>query len=103
MTDNTEKRFVMRIEPGLHARLAAVARMRGESMTALVTEAIEAAIGDFDPDLVLGYVQLTGGEMADADCPECGQPMDAAWVGFTAGPGRPMPFGPVCGLCAGTE
>jgi hypothetical protein len=102
MTDS-EKRFVMRIEPGVHARLAAAAEARGESMTTLVTEAIEAAIGDFDPGLVLGYVQLVGGEMAGADCPECGWPMDATWVGFTAGPGRPVPFGPVCSLCAGTE
>ena len=103
MTDNTEKRFVMRIDPGLHARIVAVARMRGESMTALVTEAIEAAIGDFDPGLVLGYVRLTGGELGASDCPECGQPMAEAWIGFTAGPGRPAPFGPVCGLCASTE
>jgi len=103
MTDNTEKRFVMRIKPGLHARLAAVARMRGESMTAFVASAIEAAIGDFDPGLVLGYVQLAGGELEASDCPECGWPMTEAWIGFTAGPGRPMPFGPVCGLCAGIE
>jgi hypothetical protein len=102
MTD-TEKRFVMRIKPGLHARLAAAAEARGESMTTLVTEAIEAAIGDFDPGLVLGYVQLAGGELEASDCPECGRPMTETWVGFTAGPGRPVLFGPVCSLCAGTE
>lgn len=97
------KRFVMRVEPGLHARLAAAAEARGESMTALVTEAIEAALGDFDPDLVLGYVRLTGGEATGVECPECGWPMEEVWIGFTAGPGRPVPFGPVCSLCASTE
>lgn len=102
MTD-TEKRFVMRIEPGLHARLAAAAEARGESMTTFVTGAIEAAIGDFDPGMVLGYVRLTGGETSGVECPECGQPMTEAWIGFTAGPGRPVPFGPVCSLCASTE
>lgn len=52
-----------------------------------------------DPDLVLGFFQVQGGETST--CAECGQPLtDGAWLGVT---GAYRLFGPVCTGCATTK
>lgn len=70
---------------------------------------IEDLLGEFDPDLVLGFVKLWSSELntgdteiEPADCPQCDQPFDEVWIGFYAGHGQPVAFGPVCGRCATT-
>jgi len=96
-------RFMLRLEPGLHTRLMAAAEARGTTATQIITDALVAHLSRFDPNQVLGYVQVVGGEAVGAECPECGQPMAETWLGFTAGHDRPVAFGPVCGLCATTK
>jgi hypothetical protein len=67
-----------------------------------LVEAFPAEEHEIDPDLVLGFVALEGGEVKGVECPECGQPMSRPRIGFTAGLDRPLAFGPVCAVCADT-
>jgi hypothetical protein len=62
---------------------------------------------DLDPALAVGFITLIGGgEMDDADCPECARPFSERGgpaIGFLVGTRRPLAFGPVCAMCAHTE
>lgn len=93
--------FTLRLPEDLDARLVGL-RPEGQSRHAQILQILEDFCGDFDPQLVLGYVELGGGEISpDALCQECNMPFaDRVFLGFTA---DMKPFGPVCGLCATTE
>lgn len=99
--------FTLRLPPSLDALVAQAASDQGQSKHQFVIDALWSAVarpGDLDPDLVVGYIELTGGEIgADADCPECGQPLERPHVGFIVGSVRPLVIGPVCWRCANTE
>lgn len=55
------RQLITRIDDGLHARLKAKAKAEGRSMNVLVTEAIEASIGDQpDRDRLVARLQQRG-------------------------------------------
>jgi hypothetical protein len=60
---------------------------------------MEREVGPFDPELILGYVELANSEVGpDSDCPTCLSEFGngGVFVGFT-----PVgSFGPVCRRCA---
>jgi len=100
MTKKT-KNFTLRLPEDLAEKLDAM-RRPGQSRQAQIVEILSEHTEDFDPGLVIGFVELRGGEIdPKAECPECGCPFGDAgvWLGFT---GDLKPFGPVCGLCATT-
>jgi len=92
-----------RVTADLAARLAEHAAANDQTVSAFLASLVEHHLDQFDPGLVLGYIRLGSSEVIGSECPECGQPMADVWLGFTAGHGVPVPFGPVCGLCATTE
>ena len=99
-------RMTLRLPDTLTTRLDAITAKEAISRHALILSILNNATRPEDrlaPDLVLGFIPLTGGELADADCPECTQLMQQPHIGFTAGMHRPQIFGPVCALCAQTS
>lgn len=94
--------LIRNVEESRVNRLNELARQAGISREQFLINLIEETTEDFDPDLVLGYVELKGGELSpsDADCPECGQDLERPHIGFT---GNMRPFGPVCFICATTD
>jgi hypothetical protein len=99
MTINT----TLRLSPDLAALLDQAARERRQSRHALILTMLETAMDGPGVGLCVGFVALTNGELDDAECSECGGPLDTPHVGFTVGVTGPMAFGPVCGGCATTE
>lgn len=96
----------LRLPVDLAERLSRVAAELGESRNTVMTNLLDQStrrVDGLSPDLVLGYIHLTDGELDSADCPECEQPMTAVHVGFTAGVYKPQAFGPVCSGCARTD
>lgn len=94
--------FTLRLPEELEASLAAM-RAPGQSRHAQILQILEDFVGDFDPALVLGFIELLSGEIAaDAICPECHQEFGdlGVYLGYTA---DLKSFGPVCGLCATTK
>lgn len=97
--------FTLRL-PDEIARLASeVAASEGisrhEWIVGLITDAVTHS--DFDPDIVLGFIRLGGGEVdPEATCPTCEQEFgdNAVYIGFVAGHASPEPFGPICEGCA---
>ena len=84
------------------SRLDEIARQAGKSRQQFLVDLITDVTEDIDPELVLGYVELAGGELSpdDLGCPECGQDLYRPHIGFT---GALRPFGPVCWICANTD
>jgi hypothetical protein len=99
--------FTLRLPKSLDALVAQAASAQSQSKHQFVIDALWAAVtpaSDLDPNLVIGFVELTGGEVAtDVDCLECGQPLERPHIGFIVGSVRPLPFGPICWRCASTE
>jgi hypothetical protein len=97
--------ITLRIPNDLAPLLDQAAGHDGLSRHAWIIQTLTEAVAPdgFDPGLVIGFVMLTGGELHDVDCPECGQPMRDPRIGFVAGKYRPLAFGPVCGFCATTD
>jgi hypothetical protein len=98
----------LRIPQLLAARLDRVADETGRSrhqviIDTLMTEHLPDAADLLDPDLIIGYIEVYNGEIVGEDCPECGQPMNRAFVGFSVGVTHPQTFGPVCAICVTTE
>ena len=93
--------ITLRIPDNLTPLLDQAAGHDGLSRHAWIIQALTEAVAspDFDPGVVIGFVALTGGELDDVDCPECGQPMQEPHIGFVAGKYRPLSFGPICGRC----
>ena len=82
--------------------LKLLAAGQGLTLNAYLLALIDDVLGDFDPGLVLGYIELRGGELdTDETCQECNMGFEerGVFIGFTA---NLKPFGPVCGLCATT-
>lgn len=95
------KNFTLRLPEDLVEKLDAL-RQPGQSRQAQIVKILSEYTEDFDPGLVLGFVELVGGEIdPETECPECGQPFadTGVWLGFT---GDLRAFGPVCGLCVTT-
>lgn len=98
----------LRMSDILAARLDRIANETDRSrhqvvIDTLVDEHLPDAAEILDPDLVAGYVEVFGGVVVGADCPECGQPMHRPHIGFTVGATGPQAFGPVCEICATTD
>lgn len=75
------------------------ARLAGFSREKFVLELMRREVGDFNPSLILGYIELSNSELdQDDDCPECNTPFGngGVFIGFT-----PIGhFGPLCRRCA---
>lgn len=100
--------FTLRLPETLDALVAQAASAQGQSKQKFIISVLWSAVapaGDLDPDLVIGFVEMAGGEInpADVDCPECDQPLERPHLGFVVGSVQPLPFGPVCWRCASTE
>ena len=94
--------FTLRLPQDLGGKLAAL-RPRGQSRHSHILDILADFVDGFDPQLVVGYVELHSGEVApDALCSECNMAFGGrgVFLGFTA---DLKSFGPVCGLCASTE
>jgi hypothetical protein len=76
-----------------------LARQAATSRQEFLLDHIAGLVGGFDPEIVLGFIYLTGGDRpGNSEC-DCGQPFSEAgiYIGFT---GDLRPFGPQCGFCA---
>lgn len=81
------------------AGLDTLARQAGVSRQEFLFNHISELVSGFDPQIVLGFIQLHGGDhLGDSEC-DCGQLFSEAgvFIGFT---GDLRPFGPICGFCA---
>jgi hypothetical protein len=95
--------LVRNVTDSIVSALDALAQASGLSREAYLRQLLADAVADFDPGLVLGYVQLSDGELdAGALCPECQQEFGnrGVFIGFNA---ALRLFGPVCGSCATTQ
>lgn len=95
--------IALRLPEKITRRLDQIASELGQSRNSIMVELLDKAtrrVDGLSPDLNLGTIRLVGGETNDAECPECGGPMLAAHIGFTAGVYKPQIFGPVCDGCA---
>lgn len=82
------------------AKLDSLAQMAGKSRQEYLAGVINDLVGDYEPQLILGYIELAGGELEpEATCRECGQDYGSGgvWLGWTA---DLKPFGPVCYICS---
>jgi len=99
--------FTLRLPDDLAELLDQAAHEAATSRHQFIVDVLAEVVGaGISPGVVLGYVEVTGGEMdADTDCPQCLQPYTekGIFIGFQAGAVRPRPFGPVCGNCATSE
>lgn len=81
-------------------KLDSLAQLASKSRQEYLTSVIIDLVGDYDPQIILGYVELKGGELSIEDaCPTCGQDFGGrgVWIGYRA---DLKPFGPVCWVCA---
>lgn len=101
-------RFTLRLNDQLDAAITVAAAEQNLSKHAYIVNLLEQAVAspsDLNPDIVIGYIELIGGEIdpQGTDCPECGQPLERPHIGFAVGRRQPQPFGPVCWICATTD
>ena len=94
----------MRILIDLDEAEAAAARRLAQAVgitrKAWLERTIAQAIGSAEHEMVLGYWQLAGGEVATS-CADCGQAIvGRPWVGLTT---THRIVGPLCGSCATTD
>jgi len=95
--------FTLRMPEGLAATLNGLAQHSGASRNQYILDVLSQHVQDYDPDLILGYWQLSQSELSpDDECPECGAPFGdgGIWLGITA---AFEVFGPVCAECARTD
>lgn len=85
-----------------HAALKEKARQAGLTLNEYLLKIISDVVDDFDPEIVLGFVELKSPEFEadEVDCPSCGNPLARPHLGYY---GNLAPFGPVCWQCATTE
>jgi hypothetical protein len=99
--------FTLRLPPDLADLLDQASREAATSRHQFILDVLTEVVSDGPtPGIVLGYVEVAGGELdTAADCPQCLQPYadKGVFIGFLAGAVRPRPFGPVCGWCATSE
>jgi hypothetical protein len=82
-------------------RLDQLANHHNKSRQEFLTELLTQAANDYDPGVIVGYLQLSGGEIQDDDCETCGTPFAGSmWLGVTA---ALTLFGPICGRCKVTD
>lgn len=80
------------------AKLDTIAKEQSISRQDLIIRLLTQAANDYDPGIVLGFLQVHGGEVYEDDCSDCGQPLESGvFVGLTA---AFKMFGPVCRVCA---
>lgn len=76
-----------------------MAQKSKKSREGFLREQISQVVVRWDPEIILGFIQLQRGDhLGDSTC-ECGQEFceTGIWIGFTA---NLEPFGPVCSFCA---
>jgi len=96
------RNFTLRLPEELAQQLDAL-RPTGQSQQGQIINILDGYVGDYDPGLVLGFIELIEGEIdAKAICPECHMEFGdkGVWLGFTA---DLQPFGPICEICATTK
>lgn len=79
-----------------------MAQKSRKSREELLRGEIGKMVAGWDPEIILGFAQLRGGDhLGDSSC-DCGREFSEAgvFIGFTA---DLQPFGPVCGFCAEVE
>lgn len=94
--------LIRNIPDTVSERLDQLAAAHGKSRQEFLTELLTQAANDYDPGIIIGYIQLSGGELdEDANCETCGTPFAGSmWLGVTA---ALTFFGPVCGRCKITD
>ena len=97
----------LRLPEDLAALLDQAASESGQSRHAFIIRVLRDAVRRDDElaGLRLGFVELRGSELdpTEVDCPECGQPLERPCIGFLAGTYRPIPYGPICYICAAAD
>ena len=101
MTDTTT-RFLLALPNDLLAAIDAMAATQRLSRTAFVRQVLELAVAGYNPQVMLGYWQLVGGELdADDECAGCGNPIGSQpWMGIDA---AYRISGPLCASCASSD
>jgi hypothetical protein len=80
-------------------KLDELARQKKQTRQQFLADLLnEITDSEYDPDVVLGYIELKNGELdKETSCPGCGQDLENPFIGFD---GALRPFGPVCWRCA---
>ena len=105
----TDRKTSLNITSVQAERLAAIKARTGQTLTAILSEAIEAHWSRVlaEPALVLGYVKLDrSGDVAPEEtiCRTCGQMCeDGIWLQVGAIVNQITLHGPLCELCASSE
>lgn len=88
------------VSGALAARMSAIAAEHGISRHEMILELLADTYGE--PPVVIGWVRFARrGELdADADCPECGQPLTEVWAGLLS---NGTWIAPRCRGCATNE
>jgi len=101
MSDTTT-RFLLALPGDLLAAIDAMAERERLTRSAYVRQLLERAVDGYDPQLMLGYWQVTGGELAaDDECAGCGMPIGPRpWMSIDA---AYRISGPLCASCASSD
>jgi hypothetical protein len=101
MSDTTT-RFLLALPGDLLAAIDAMAERERLTRSAYVRQLLERAVDGYDPQLMIGYWQVVGGELAtDDECAGCGNPIGPQpWMGIDA---AYHISGPLCGSCASSD
>ena len=93
-------RILIDLDEAEAAAARRLAQASGITRKAWLERTIAQATGTAEQELVLGYWQLAGGEVAAA-CTDCGQAIvGPTWVGLTT---THRIIGPLCAHCATTD
>ena len=93
-------RILIDLDEAEAAAARRLAQTSGITRKAWLERTIAQATGTAERELVLGYWQLAGGEVATS-CADCGQAIvGRPWVGLTT---THRIVGPLCGSCATTD